>query len=198
MYSLVKRIVWPVLKLFIKQISGLENLPNRSCVLVANHSSYIDGALLILLIAQHKNKQLCALATNKKFTGFFWNLLFFYFGAIRVNGSVKKAIIALKKGKWLLLFPEGGRTPSGKLTPVKHTGMGVISTLTQAPVVPIGLNTFHFWNKNQLVPNFKKNISIVIGKPMYFKGRLTKEKINQVKKAVWNEVKHCARMANSQ
>ena len=61
------------------------------------------------------------------FTGPIWNAVFDHFGAIRINGSMKKGLKVLKKGKCMGIFPEGGRTyQKHKLQPVKHTGLGVL------------------------------------------------------------------------
>ncbi len=196
-YPISKLVIWPILSLFIKKIEGLDNIPNKPFIMVANHSSYIDGVLLMFLVAWHKNKQLCVFATNEKFLGSFWNTLFDHFGAIRVNGSMPKALKALKQGKSMGIFPEGGRTYAHKLNPIKHTGLGVLTLLSKKPVVPVAMNTWHFWNRYQTIPNFKKNIKITIGKPMQFKGKPDKKTVRKVINTAWKEVKSLARISHS-
>jgi len=197
-YPISKLLVWPILALFIKRIDGIENLPKKPFILVANHESYIDGILLIMLVARYRNKQLCFFALNKPFTGPFWDFLFNHYGAIRINGSMEKGAKAMKKGKCIGIFPEGRRAfKKDGLKSVRHTGVGVLALLTNAPVVPVGLDTYTFWNKHTLIPTFKHNINITIGKPMKFKGKPTKANVKKVVNNVWNEVKELARVSHA-
>jgi 1-acyl-sn-glycerol-3-phosphate acyltransferase len=196
-YPIAKIILWPVLKLFIKQIKGLENLPNKPFILVANHESYIDGVILLIAVAWHKNKQLCYFATNEKFLGPFWNTIFNHFGAIRVNGSMGKAVKALKSGKCMGIFPEGGRTYTHELQQVKHTGLGVLALISKAPVVPAAIHSYNFWNRYQTLPSFKRNIIVNIGKPMTFKAKPTPANVKKTIKITWNEVKRLARISHA-
>ncbi len=196
-YPISKLVFWPLLSLFIKRIDGLKNLPKKPFIFASNHSSYIDGVILIFLVAWHRNMQLCAFATNEKFLGPFWNMMFNHFGAIRVNGSMEKALEALKQGKSMGIFPEGGRTYAHKLNPIKHTGLGVLALLSKKPVVPVAMNTWHFWNRYQTIPNFKSNIKITIGKPIRFKGKLNKKTARKVINTVWKEVKRLARISHA-
>jgi len=196
-YALSKLLFWPVLRLFVKDIKGLENLPNRPFILVANHSSYIDVVFMLFMVAWHKNRKLCTFATNEKFTGPIWSILFNHFGAIRVNGSVKKALKAYKQGSCIGLFPEGGRTLTGKVNKVTHSGLGVMALKTNALVVPVGLNTYKFWNRKQKIPNFKRNIKITIGHPKRFTYKLTKPNVRKVTTVIMKEVKRLARISHT-
>jgi 1-acyl-sn-glycerol-3-phosphate acyltransferase len=196
-YAISKLVFWPVLSLFIKKIEGIENLPRKPFILVSNHSSYIDGVILIFLVAWHRNLQLCSFATNQKFLGPIWNALFNHFGAIRVNGAMEKAVKALKEDKCVGIFPEGQRTYTGGVQKVTHTGLGVLALLSKAPVVPVALNTWHFWNRYETLPNFKKNIKITIGTPMSFKLKATKQNFKKVNNSVMKEVKKLARISHA-
>lgn len=196
-YAISKLVFWPVLSLFIKKIDGIENLPRRPFIIVANHSSYIDGVILIFLVAWHRNLQLCTFATNEKFLSPFWNAIFNHFGAIRVNGAMEKGLTAIKNGRCMGIFPEGQRTYTGSVQKVTHTGLGVLTLLSKAPVVPVGMNTWHFWNRFQAMPNFKRNITIQIGKPMTFKQKPTKQNFKKVTQAVMKEVKKLARVSHT-
>ena len=196
-YPITKIILWPVIRLFIKKIEGLENLPNRPFILVANHESYIDGVILLMAVAWHKNKQLCYFATNEKFLGPFWNTIFNHFGAIRINGSMEKGLRALKSGRCMGIFPEGGRTYTHTLQQVKHTGLGVLALMSKAPVVPAAIHSYHFWNRHQTLPNFKRNIVVTIGKPMTFKAKPTPANVKKTIKTVWKEVKRLARISHA-
>lgn len=196
-YPISKLVMWPVLSLFIKKIDGLKNLPDKPFILVANHASYIDGLIMIFLTAWHRNRQLCYLATNEKFLGFFWSTIFNHFGAIRVNGSIRKALDALKQGKCIGVFPEGARTYTGEIQKVHHTGLGVLALLGKIQVVPVGLNTFSFWNRYDKTPNFKRNIIVTIGRPIKFDQKPTEQNYKRVVQQTMKEVKKLARISNA-
>jgi len=196
-YSFSKIVFWPLLSLFIKKIDGIENLPQKPFIIAASHSSYIDPVILIFMLAWHRNMQLCTFATNEKFLGPFWNTLFNHFGAIRINGSIEKARAALKQGKSVAVFPEGQRTFTGDVQKVTHTGLGVLALLNKVTVVPVAMNTWHFWNRYHLLPNFRRDIAITIGKPMTFNQKPTKQNFGKVTQTVMKEVKRLARISHS-
>ncbi len=196
-YPIAKIILWPAFNLFIKKIEGIENLPNKPFILVANHESYIDGAIFVTAVAWHKNKQLSYFVTNEKFTGPIWDAFFDYFGAIRVNGSLEKGLKALKSGKCMGLFPEGRRTYTHTLQQIKHKGLGALALISKAPVVPAAIHTYHFWSRYQKIPNFKRNIVITIGKPMKFKAKPTPANVKKTISTVWKEVNRLARISHA-
>jgi 1-acyl-sn-glycerol-3-phosphate acyltransferase len=196
-FSLLKIFVWPILWLFIRKVEGIDNLPKGRFIIAANHASFIDPVLILLLVAIKRNRRVRFLATKgAKFQTFLWKRWFNYAGAIRVNGSLDKAIKAAKKD-CIGIFPEGSRTYNGKVQPVKHSGLGVLALKTNLPVVPIGTNTFWFWNRSQKCPSFKRCINVCIGKPMKFKLKPTKRNTKKVVDNVMKEVKKLARAANA-
>jgi 1-acyl-sn-glycerol-3-phosphate acyltransferase len=82
------------------------------------------------------------------------------------RSALKEIIRVLKRGECALIFPEGARTPDGKLQPAQP-GLGLIVARTLAPVVPMRIfgahealprgGGFHF-----------HSITIVVGEPIYF------------------------------
>jgi len=188
-FPISKYIIWPLLRLFIKKIDGLENIPDRSCVIVCNHGSLIDAVIMIFLIAWHKNKRVRSIAIKTHFTGWFWDMLFKWAGAIRVNGSVQKAVKAAEKGANVLIFPEGGRTYTGEIREPKNTGAGMIALLAKAPVLPIAMNTFYWWSRYQKIPSFRRSIKIEIGKPKVFNLKPTRSNAKKVVRTSMKEVK---------
>lgn len=188
-FPISKYIIWPFFSIFIKKIEGLKNITDKPCVLVCNHSSYVDAVLVVFMIAWHKNKKVRSIATKKYFTGFFWNMLFRWAGAIRVNGSVDKAVDALKKGDYVVIFPEGGRTFTGEISEVKNSGAGMMALLAKVPLIPVAMNTFNWWGRHHMLPNFKRNINLDIGKAKYFNLKPTKANARKVVRTMMKEVK---------
>ena len=191
-YELSKLIIWPLLKLFIKKIEGIENLPKGPYIMAVNHSSYIDGAITLMIAAWYQNKKAYTFATNEKFKGLFWNTLIEHFGGIRVNGSLEKALKKLKQGNIMIIYPEGQRTYTGDIQKTKHTGLGVLALQSKKPIVPVYMNTFKWWNRYNLLPNFKHNIEIKIGKPLHFNLKPTPQNYKKVTQTTLKEVKKLA------
>ncbi len=188
-FAISKWFIWPLLRIFIRKIDGIKNIPKGPCVVVCNHASLIDGVILTFLFAWHK-KRLRSILTKKHFNNWFWNLVLVKWGkAIRVNGSVHEAIKALKKGDYIVIFPEGKRTYTGKIGKVKHTGSGMLALLTKKSILPVAMNTFNWWNRHHKFPNFKRNIKIIIGKPKKYNLKSTKANAKKVTDAVMKEVK---------
>lgn len=53
------------------------------------------------------------------------------------------------KGRVLVIFPEGTRVKPGEVKPY-HRGVATLSHSLQLPVVPVALNTGHFWPKHSM------------------------------------------------
>lgn len=188
-FPISKLLLWPLFRIFIKEIKGLNNLPKGKFILASNHGSLVDGPILIFLVAKKCNKKLRLLSIKTSFKGLIWNCLFNHFGAIRVNGSIDKALKAIKQGDCIGVLPEGTRSYTGKIGKVTHYGLGVLALKTKLPVVPVAMKTYDFWSRLHKFPSFKKNIKINIGKPLYFKKKLTKANAKFVVKKTMSEIK---------
>jgi len=191
-YCISKRIFWPIFRLFVKDIKGIENLPKKTCMIVSNHQSYIDAALILLIFAYYRNTKIYIFATREKFMNPFWQLIFWHFGAIRIGNGISKGLQKLKEGNSILIFPEGQRTFNGEIQEVKHFGLGVLALKAKVPILPIGVRTFEFWNRYNSLPTWKKNIQIKIGKMMNTKLPLSLANYKKVTQNAMNEVKRLA------
>ncbi len=124
------------------RVRGLENVPRGPRVLVANHSSYLDGLLLVAAIPS----EFCFVAkkefAKQRVAGTFLRRI----GAVFVEradpkGGVEdtaRVVDALHAGESVMFFPEATffRTPG--LLPFK-LGAFMIAAQTGAPIVPVGL-----------------------------------------------------------
>ena len=55
---------------------------------------------------------------------------------------------ALANGSQVIVFPEGTRTPPGQRRPY-HPGIAAIYARTEAPIVPVALNSGMFWGRRR-------------------------------------------------
>ena len=196
-YPIGKRILFPIVKFWIKEINGIENIPNKkSFIIAANHSSYMDHFLMGYVIIPNLNKKLHFLAKKEHFKGL-QKLWHNYGGAIPVDrqsggkGALKCAIKSLKEGKIIGIYPEGTRSLNGKLQKAK-TGVARLALLSKAPVIPVGLiGTFEILPKGKYIPKQKKAV-INIGKPMhfdkYYKKPITKKLLRNITTKIMKEI----------
>ncbi len=168
------------MNLFVKETKGFENIPKAGpAIIAANHSSYIDAPLLCAFTDWHCKRWprgiiYRGIYEKNKVVRFFSGTIF---RAIPTNGSVEKAIEALVHGDAILLFPEGGRTRTGRMQKTTHTGLGVLAQRTGAPVIPVGIKgTYEWWPAKKKLPTFRTRcITIQAGKPMKYSGSPTKK-----------------------
>jgi 1-acyl-sn-glycerol-3-phosphate acyltransferase len=119
--------------------AGLENIPARGGYIVAaNHVSHLDPPIVGL----HLPHQVSFFARKTLWKPGFPSWWLDAVGTIPVDrdggadlGAMKRVLATLRSGKSIILFPEGTRSPDGRLRPAKP-GIGMIACKSGAPVVP--------------------------------------------------------------
>ncbi len=125
------------------KVDGLEKFdPKRTYILVCNHRSYVD----IFACLGYLPIQFRWIAKAQLFRVPFLGWAMSRIGYIPIErGSPKKAYRSMleaaervKNGVSVLIFPEGTRSPDGRLQPFKK-GMFLIALKSKAPILPITL-----------------------------------------------------------
>jgi len=200
-YPIIKRIFYPLTRLWTKKIKGVENIPQEGPYLVAaNHASYVDHLMLSSILAVHVNKKIHYLAKKEHFDTFFQRIWHTHTGAIPIDRqaggkeALSLAMGYLKNNKVIGLYPEGTRTLTGKLQRAK-TGIARLALAARVPVIPIGLiGTFEILPKGKSIPRFKR-ATISIGKPMFFDEYYEKENDKKTTRLVTTKImKEIARL----
>ncbi|MEE2756435.1 MAG: AMP-binding protein [Myxococcota bacterium] len=155
---------------FKVQVKGTENIPRNSQVLViSNHSSHLDMGLVKYALGDYA-PNLSALAASDYFFDKQYKRDFFepFTNLIPVerSGSLEKSLrhaeTALNRGRIVLVFPEGTRSPDGQLQEFKH-GVGYLQQKSQLSVLPLFLRgTYRALPKGAAVPTQRK-LTAVIG-----------------------------------
>ena len=178
MYEMCHWISMPGFTLaFGLRYEGGRNIPRRGPVLlICNHQSYLDP-LLVGVAA--RRRQLCFLARKSLFRGWFGGLIH-RLNAVPVDqeGVAKEGLRSileqLNAGRAVLVFPEGERTGTGELQPLKP-GILVLLKRMAAPIVPVGiagafdaLPRSRKWPKCSplFLPATGADIAVSIGKPI--------------------------------
>jgi 1-acyl-sn-glycerol-3-phosphate acyltransferase len=141
-YWVLKIILTPVLRLtFRVRSEGTSNVPHRGPVILAsNHQSFIDSVFLPLVVRRRVTFVAKAEYFESRKTAWFLRAV----GMIplkREGGSASARALAaaaevLRSGGVLGIYPEGTRSPDGRLYR-GHTGAARLSRECSAPVVPV-------------------------------------------------------------
>ena len=79
---------------------------------------------------------------------------------------MKRVLRALDTGRAMILFPEGTRSPDGRLQAPKP-GVGFIVCKTQVPVVPARIfGSFEAFGKGARLPRLGTPLHVVFGPPI--------------------------------
>ncbi|MEY2847458.1 MAG: hypothetical protein RI885_123 [Actinomycetota bacterium] len=178
-YWLMKNfVVGPILRTaFRPWITGHENIPKTGAVILAsNHLSFIDSVFLPLLI----DRQISFLAKSDYYTGtglkgWFTRTFLKSAGMLPIDRSGGKASEAslqtglgvLAKGEMLGIYPEGTRSPDGKLYRGR-TGVARMILEGDVPVVPVAMiDTEKVMPIGRRLPKVRR-IGMIVGEPLDF------------------------------
>ncbi|TDT95641.1 1-acyl-sn-glycerol-3-phosphate acyltransferase [Streptomyces sp. 846.5] len=180
-YRLMKMIVAPLLKIFFRPwVEGMEHIPaDGPAILASNHLSFSDSFFLPALL----KRRVTFIAKSEYFTGtgvkgkltaaFFRGVGQLPVDRSGVRGAGEAAITSgievIKRGELFGVYPEGTRSPDGKLYRGKVGGVARIALATGAPVIPVAMiDTEKLQPPGQVMPNFGIRPGIRIGAPLDF------------------------------
>lgn len=152
--------------LYFYKADGQENLPppGGPLILASNHASYFDP----VFVALGQRRVVRFMAWAALFKGWFGRLITRW-GAFPVDldrydpGAFRQALEVLRRGEWLVIFPEGGRTPDGKLMEMRE-GVARLSMLSGAPILPVRIDgAFEAWPKPKPLPYIFKRVRVHYG-----------------------------------
>ena len=178
-YWLMKNVIaGPLLKgIFRPWVTGAENIPHQGAVILAsNHLSFVDSVFLPICI----DRDMVFLAKSEYFTtkgikG--WATKWFMKGTgmlpiDRSGGKASEASLntglrVLAEGRVLGIYPEGTRSPDGKLYRGR-TGIARMVLESGVPVVPVAMiDTEKVMPIGAKWPKLRRP-GIIIGKPLDF------------------------------
>lgn len=149
--------VWWFCRLLFKiEFHGVDNIPREgACIITPNHLTYADPVWITIPMP----RRIYYMAWHKPFRIPVFGMLMRMFGAFPVNLDVaadasaqREAIELLRKGRALVIFPEGGRTRTGKLMPFKM-GAFRLALAHGVPIVPVTIKGAEtIWPVGQMLP----------------------------------------------
>ena len=170
LYRTIHALIPPVISaLWRPWMEGVENIPKDGpAILAANHLSFLDSIFLPASL----DRPVYYLGKSDYFSG--WQRYFFEnVGVMPVarqggdagEASLQKGEEVLRAGHLLGIYPEGTRSPDGRLYRGK-TGPARLALRTGAPIIPVGLvGTDDVLPTGAKMPRMAK-VGIRIGRPL--------------------------------
>jgi 1-acyl-sn-glycerol-3-phosphate acyltransferase len=198
-YFILKNFVLgPILRLLFRPwIRGSENIPSSgAAILASNHLSFSDSIFLPLLA----RRPVVFLAKSEYFTGkglkgALSRWFFLSTGQLPIDRSGGKASEAslntglgvLEQGSLLGIYPEGTRSPDGKLYRGR-TGIARMVLEAKVPVIPVAMiDTEKVQAIGQKLPRIRR-VGVVVGRPLDFSRFDGMEGDRMVLRAVTDEI----------
>ena len=171
---------WTVDVVARPRASGLEGLAglDGAFLLCPDHTSHLDvPAVRRVLPAAVRDRTAVAAASDYFFTRpLLGTIVVLAMGAVPfgrtsdVRASLERVADLLSRGWVVILFPEGTRSPDGRLGPI-HDGVGLLATATGVPVVPVHIAGAHaILPKGRALPRRPRGGRVMVrfGAPMRF------------------------------
>lgn len=154
--SVVRRIVGGYFRLFhFIRITGRENLTHEgAAIYAANHVSYYDP----VIIALGETRPLHFMAWEALFSRPLFAQMLLDWGAFPVDvsgsdpGGYKTCLKRLHEGYRVGIFPEGERSRTGELLPLKE-GVARLAINARVPIIPVVITGAHrAWPRGDFAP----------------------------------------------
>ncbi len=155
------------------EVNGLSNLPNTPCVIISNHQSSWETLFfygLVFPVSPILKKELLRIP--------FWGWALKLVKPISIDRANKREAgkslltqgrLRLKEGNWIILFPEGRRSPPKTVAKFSRSG-AKLAISAGVPLLPIAHNAGDCWPKQRFMKS-PGLIRVSIGKPVDTQGK---------------------------
>ena len=185
-YQLSRLIAGPFLHaLWRPRVAGAENIPRTGgAILASNHLSVLDSVFLPLMLERPvtfaaKSEYFTSKRPGLRLMGMYLQatgqLSVDRAGARAAQDMLEGALALLRRGDLFGIYPEGTRSPDGRLYRPRP-GVGWLALKSGLPVVPVAMvGTGRALPPGRIVPR-PGRIEIRIGKPMTFGDAVSAER----------------------
>ncbi|WP_185181555.1 1-acyl-sn-glycerol-3-phosphate acyltransferase [Mycoavidus sp. B2-EB] len=176
-------------------LEGFNNLPNGPAVLLSKHQSAWETLAFPALLP----RPLCFVFKRELvFIPFFgWTLGMLKMvqidrrkGHSAFASMLRQGRARLAEGAWVIMFPEGTRTPVGTRGQYK-VGGAHFAVSAGVPVIPIAHNAGYVWPRNSFI-KYPGVVTVSIGKPIPTIGRTPAEVNAEVETWIETEMQRLA------
>ena len=191
-------VLGPVLRLLFRPwVKGLDNVPAEgAAILASNHLSFSDSIFMPVMVP----RPVAFLAKSEYFTGtgIKGRLTAAFFrltnqlpmdrsGGAASAQSLNAGMDVLRKGSLLGIYPEGTRSPDGRLYRGK-VGVARLALQARVPVIPVAMiGTDKVQPIGKRVPNIRR-IGMIFGEPLDFSRYYGMEDDRLIQRSVTDEI----------
>lgn len=162
------------LKLYFRvSAKDADKLPDGPCIITPNHQSFLDGLLVATLMKNRDFSRTYFYAKAKHVRKWWVKFLADRHSVIvmdidkDVQSSLQKLAEALKRGRKIIIFPEGTRSLDGTIGEFRKT-FAILSRELSVPVVPVTINgALDALPPGSRFPRPFKRISVTFQDPVY-------------------------------
>lgn len=155
------------------QVDGLENAPDKPCVIMSKHQSTWDTYFLPTLFYPSVFVAKRSLLWIPIFGWALYVLKFIMIdrksGRSAMSQMCEQAADRLSRGRWVVVFPEGTRRPVGA-EPKYRIGGAMIAQKVPCDVLPVALNAGEFWPRMGFI-KWPGTITVSIGPVIHSEGK---------------------------
>jgi long-chain acyl-CoA synthetase len=175
--NLVKNVSRVFFKLYFRlKGEGVENIPDGPFILASNHQSLFDGLFISVFLKNNIMKNTYFYAKEKHLRMGWLKALANRNNIIIMDinrdlkQSLQKLAEVLKRGKNVIIFPEGTRTRFGAVGTFKKA-FAILSRELNVPVVPVSIKgAFAALPRGSFLPRPWKRIKITFHRPIFPEG----------------------------
>lgn len=207
-YRVSRAVAGPFLRvLWRPQITGGEHIPpTGGAILASNHLSLVDSIFLPLLLSRPvtfaaKSEYFTGTSPGQRFAGAYMRatkqLSVERAGTRSAQETLEAALDLLKAGDLFGIYPEGTRSPDGRLYRGR-TGVGWLALASGLPVIPVAMvGTDRVLPPGHSIPSLRR-VGVRVGKPLTFEGYQDMRPAARARRSVTDEVMEAIRALSGQ
>jgi 1-acyl-sn-glycerol-3-phosphate acyltransferase len=207
-YRVSRAVAGPFLRvLWRPQITGGEHIPPAGgAILASNHLSLVDSIFLPLLLSRPvtfaaKSEYFTGTSPGQRFAGAYMRatkqLSVERAGTRSAQETLQAALDLLKAGDLFGIYPEGTRSPDGRLYRGR-TGVGWLALASGLPVIPVAMvGTDRVLPPGHSIPSLRR-VGVRVGKPLTFEGYQDMRPAARARRSVTDEVMEAIRALSGQ
>lgn len=178
-------------------VYGIDHPLKGKAIIAPNHASFFDPPL----IGATWPEEVHYLARATLFQGGLGEKIIRNLHAHPVHGTAQDIeafrLIGrlLDEGGKVVIFPEGERTQTGEIMPIK-SGTAMLALRLQCPIIPVYIKgSYDAWSRHKRWPSFNSPITCVYGKPIFpqalpnMNKRQQQEHLTQQIQEKWEELR---------
>jgi 1-acyl-sn-glycerol-3-phosphate acyltransferase len=161
------------------EIDGLENIPDGPAVVLANHQSFWDNMIMPMIFPMQTwviKRELFKIPIFGLGLKIIDPIAVDRTKTTSVSQIIDDGTKKLKKGLWVVIFPESTRLRPGQTVPFKASG-AKLAHMNGVPIIPVAHNAGTLWPKGFWIER-PGVIKLKIGAPVYYKENQSARELN--------------------